>query len=333
MPLTTFAVAEAAETAWETFARYAELPARLLGLIALGLVLRWLVFRSIDRMLKRITAPVAKKKLTVESKDDSAAGTPDGSTVVTPGGSTAEKRVRASSKLRNGLRNGLVNPRQTQRATALGSLLKSLTTGVIGVVVGLMVLSTLGFDLAPFLASAGVAGVAVGFGAQSLVKDLVSGVFMLLEDQFGVGDYVVMNEITGTVESVGLRITRVRDDYGTLWSIRNGEVLQVGNKSMAWVAVMISVRLNSDQDVEEASRIVDEVGREVAAAHPGKVLDAPVALGVTQMSGNTTTVLVYGRVRQETDRWGVERDLRIRYKRRFDEAGIRMPEVDLYATS
>lgn len=308
MLLTATAADQTEQSAWETFVGYAELPTRIIFLIIVGLVLRWLVFRAIDRMLKRVTAPPPAER-------------------------NGNGNGKATEKLRNGLRNGLSNPRQTQRATALGSLLKSLTTGVVGVVIGLMILASLGFDLGPFLASAGVAGVAIGFGAQSLVKDLVSGVFMLLEDQFGVGDYVTMNEVTGTVESVGLRITRLRDDYGTLWSIRNGEVLQVGNKSMSWVAIMPMVQITSDQDVEHASRVIDEVGREVAAANPDTVLEAPVCLGVQQVTGSTITLLVYGQAKREVDRWGIERQLRIGYKRRFDEQGIRMPEVDLYSSS
>lgn len=121
--------------------------------------------------------------------------------------------------------------RQKERAATTGSLLRSILIGVIWVIALAMILSEFGFNLGPILASASVLGVALGLGAQTLVRDLLAGIFMLIEDQYGVGDEIEVLEISGVVESVGLRITSVRAKDGTLWYLRNGEILKIGNRS------------------------------------------------------------------------------------------------------
>jgi small-conductance mechanosensitive channel len=121
--------------------------------------------------------------------------------------------------------------RQAERARTIGSVLTSILNAVVWVVASAMILGEFGFNLGPVIASAGIVGVAVGLGAQTLVRDILSGIFMLIEDQYGVGDRVDVLTISGTVERVGLRITTVRDDSGTLWYIRNGEILTLGNQS------------------------------------------------------------------------------------------------------
>ena len=121
--------------------------------------------------------------------------------------------------------------RQRERARTAATVLKSLTKAIIGLVSGAMILGELGVDLGPLVASAGVVGFAVGLGAQSIVRDVFSGIIMLIEDQYGVGDEVEVLDVNGVVESVGLRITSIRDKKGTLWFLRNGEILKVGNKS------------------------------------------------------------------------------------------------------
>jgi small-conductance mechanosensitive channel len=124
-----------------------------------------------------------------------------------------------------------VAKRQAERARTTGSVLSSILNAVIWVIAIAMVLGEFGFNLGPVIASAGVIGVAIGLGAQTLVRDILSGIFMLIEDQYGVGDQVSVLDIDGRVEKVGLRITTVRDKKGSLWYIRNGEILVVGNKS------------------------------------------------------------------------------------------------------
>jgi small-conductance mechanosensitive channel len=121
--------------------------------------------------------------------------------------------------------------RQAERARTIGTVLSSIFNAFVWVIAAGMILGEFGFDLGPVIASAGILGVALGLGSQTLVKDFLSGIFMLAEDQYGVGDHVKVGDVEGVVEKVGLRITTVRDTNGTLWFLRNGEILVVGNKS------------------------------------------------------------------------------------------------------
>jgi small-conductance mechanosensitive channel len=124
-----------------------------------------------------------------------------------------------------------VGGRQKERAKTTGTVLKSTLNGTVWLIAIFMILSEFGFNLGPLIASAGVLGVALGLGAQTLVRDILSGIFMLVEDQYGVGDQVNVLDVVGVVETVGLRITTVRDSEGTIWYLRNGEILKIGNKS------------------------------------------------------------------------------------------------------
>jgi small-conductance mechanosensitive channel len=137
----------------------------------------------------------------------------------------------ANSELVRGTRN--VPARQKARAKTTGTVLSSTLNAVIWVITIGMVLGEFGLNLGPLIASAGVIGIALGLGAQTLVRDILSGLFMMVEDQYGVGDLVEVQEISGTVEKVGLRITTVRDESGTLWYLRNGEILKIGNRSQS----------------------------------------------------------------------------------------------------
>ena len=135
----------------------------------------------------------------------------------------------ATADLRPGLRG--VGARQKERAKTTGTVLSSTLNSVIWLIAFATVLGEFGFNLGPFIASAGVIGVALGLGAQTIVRDVLSGIFMLVEDQYGVGDKIDVLDVQGVVETVGLRITTVRDGKGTIWYLRNGEILKVGNKS------------------------------------------------------------------------------------------------------
>ncbi len=125
----------------------------------------------------------------------------------------------------------LDHERRSQRAETIGSLLTSLVSVVVVVIVIIYVLKYLDVDVAPLLTSVGILGVAIGFGAQQLIRDFLAGIFITIEDQYGIGDVIVTSEVIGTVESVGLRITRVRAEDGAIWYLRNGEILRVGNRS------------------------------------------------------------------------------------------------------
>ena len=137
----------------------------------------------------------------------------------------------ASVDLVPGPRN--IVARQKERASTIGGVLSATLKSATWVIATAMALGEFGFDLGPLIASAGIVGVALGLGAQTLVRDILSGIFMLIEDQYGVGDSISVLEVEGVVEKVGLRITTVRDGQGTLWYLRNGEILKVGNQSQS----------------------------------------------------------------------------------------------------
>ena len=136
-------------------------------------------------------------------------------------------------------------------------------TGVIVAIFGTMMLSEVGVDIAPIIASAGIIGIALGFGAQSLVKDFLSGVFMILEDQFGVGDIIDVGEATGTVEAVSLRVTRLRDINGTVWYVPNGEIMRVGNQSQNWSRTVLDVGVAYSEDLARVRRVLEEIAHEM----------------------------------------------------------------------
>src|SRR3954452_20217232 len=219
-----------------------------------------------------------------------------------------------------------ITARRTQRAEAIGSVLRScasiLTLG-IGVV---LVLGELGINLAPIVASAGVVGVALGFGAQNLVKDFIAGIGIILEDQYGVGDVVDLGEVSGTVETVGLRITRVRDANGVVWYARNGEILRVGNKSQGYAQVVIDMPVAHDTDLERCRTVMQEVADAMYAEEvwTGVLLSEPESLGVEMIT--TEGVVMRLQVRTtNADEWRVGRELRLRLKERFAVEGIRTP--------
>ncbi|MDR1213186.1 MAG: mechanosensitive ion channel family protein [Propionibacteriaceae bacterium] len=184
--------------------------------------------------------------------------------------------------------------RTIQRTRAIAALLKSLWTFLLVLLVVLTVMATLGISLAPLLTSAGVGGLVLGIGAQSLVKDYLSGVFMVLEDQYGVGDQIKVGDITGTVEDVNLRITRLRDPSGLVWYIRNGEIVRVGNVSQGHSTGLIDIPVAYDADVAQVTEILQRVVAEVEAdaALSSQLLEAPQLLGVESVSATTMTLRI-----------------------------------------
>ena len=149
--------------------------------------------------------------------------------------------------------------RRRQRSHALGSILRNASTFLIFGIAGITILGDLGINLAPVLASAGVLGVALGFGAQSLVGDFLAGISILLEDQYGVGDVITVGLTTGTVEAVGLRVTKMRDVNGVVWHVRNGSLQEVGNQSQGWARAVIDVPVPYNQDMSEVRDILTQV--------------------------------------------------------------------------
>jgi len=220
----------------------------------------------------------------------------------------------------------LVNiERRRQRSQAIGSVLRSVASFLIMGTAGLMILSAFKIDLAPLLASAGVAGVAIGFGARNLVTDFLSGVFMILEDQYGVGDSIDVGVATGEVIEVGLRVTKLRGDNGAIWYVRNGEVKRVGNLSQGWSTAHVDVTLRPEEDLDQVRSILTEVGEAMAKDEPwNETLWGPVeVLGLDSVLLDSMVVHVSAKT-MPGKAIGVERELRWRVKRAFDAAGIRI---------
>src|SRR3954466_2236201 len=157
------------------------------------------------------------------------------------------------------------SPRSAARTQTIGIVLRSLATATIYSFTALLILGEVGINLGPLIAGAGIAGVAVGFGAQSLVKDFLSGIFMLIEDQYGVGDVVDLGLATGTVEAVNLRSTRLRSADGTVWHVPNGGIVRVGNKSQDWSRALLDVEVAYDTDLRLAEQIIKQTADELYA--------------------------------------------------------------------
>ena len=219
-----------------------------------------------------------------------------------------------------------VSARAAQRAETIGALLRSITAFAVWTVAAFMVLGELGLDLGPLIAGAGIAGVALAFGAQSLVKDFLSGMFMLVEDQFGVGDIVDVGEASGLVEGVSLRTTRLRDVEGTVWHVPNGEIHRVGNKSQQWSRALLDVQVAFETDVDEATRVIKAAADEVwhSADVGPSVLEEPEVWGVERLGPHSIVIRLVVKT-APSDQYPVSRELRQRLKETFDGEGIEIP--------
>ncbi|MQA33789.1 mechanosensitive ion channel family protein [Modestobacter roseus] len=274
-------------------------PARILLIVVLAVVARALINRAIHRLTDRTATGAVP-------------------TILRPW----RNRVRQADP--DGLE--LIAARRTQRAEAIGSVLRSFASFVVLGIAIVLVLGELGVNLAPILASAGVIGVALGFGAQNLVKDFIAGIGIILEDQYGVGDVVDLGEASGTVEAVGLRITRLRDINGVVWYVRNGEVLRVGNRSQGFAQVVIDMPVAHDTDLERCRAVMQEVADAMAADEEWAevFLGEPESLGVEQITAEGVVLRVQVRTTNAVQ-WQVARELRQRLQARFATEGIRTP--------
>jgi small conductance mechanosensitive channel len=220
----------------------------------------------------------------------------------------------------------LVNvERRRQRSQAIGSVLRSVASFLIMGTAALMILGTFEINLAPLLASAGVAGVAIGFGARNLVTDFLSGVFMILEDQYGVGDTVDAGVASGEVIEVGLRVTKLRGDNGEIWYVRNGEVKRIGNLSQGWATAGVDVTVRPSEDLDRVKALLNQVGEDMSKDEPwNERLWGPIeVLGLDSVLLDSMVVRVSAKT-MPGKALSVERELRWRIKRAFDAAGIRI---------
>ncbi len=273
----------------ETLAEVADVfigaPLALLALLIIGLLLRWLLHKVVDRLMRRAESGVLPDRL-----------------------SPAQSARRA------------------QRAMTIGSVLKSVITIVLIAVFGTMMLSEVGVNIAPIIASAGIIGIALGFGAQSLVKDFLSGIFMIFEDQYGVGDVVDVGEATGTIEAVTLRVTRLRDLNGTVWYVPNGEILRVGNMSQNWSRAVVDVSVGYGEDLARVRRVLSEVAHDLWEDQEfgEAIIEEPEVTGVEMFTADAVSLRVLVKTKP-LEQWAVARELRQRVKARFDHEGIEIP--------
>ena len=273
-------------------------PLRIAGIVVAAVVVRWLLHRAITRVVARTVGLNLKERF----PDNRGA---------TPGATSGA---------------ALLGERRRQRADTIASVLRSIASFVILGMAFAMVLGEVGIAIGPLLASAGVAGVALGFGAQSLVRDFLSGIFMILEDQYGVGDLVDTGDAVGTIEEVTLRVTRLRDASGVVWYVRNGEILRVGNHSQGWSTAVVDISVAYDEDIARVQDLLRSTADELARDEEwsGKILEPAKVAGVESVTGTSVTIRLTVRC-APNEHVGVQRELRARMKTVFDREGITVP--------
>ncbi len=272
---------------------------RILATVVIAFIVRWLLHRFVSRMVTMMTARSARR-------DD---------------------ELNRAGRMLAGM-SETTHERYIQRMTTLGSLLRSITTFVVFGITALTVMALLGIPLAPLLASAGVGGVALGFGAQSLVKDFLSGIFMIIEDQYGVGDVIDTGQASGVVQEVSLRITRLRDINGVTWYIRNGEIARIGNMTKGSSNAVVDIPVAYNEDLDKVLGVITQVTVDFAKDPDwaDKLIEAPSVLGVEKMVGAMMTIRVLAPCAPGQN-WAIQRELRQRAKIALDAAGVKAPPV------
>jgi small conductance mechanosensitive channel len=291
-------------TDWSNFGHLlAQKSATLVALVLIGLIVQWIFHRLVDKLVSKAEDGVL----------------PDRISQVAIGRTNNEPPSPGST-------------RRVQRAKTMGTLLKSIISGIIAAIVITMMLSAVGLNIGPIIASAGIAGVALGFGSQTLVKDFLSGIFMIFEDQYGVGDVVDMGEgLSGTIEAVSLRVTRLRDTNGTVWYVRNGELYRVGNMSQNWARAVLDVQVSAREDITQVRRVLGDVIHDLWEDddYDGVVIEEPEIWGIEAVTQDAITLRVTLKT-APMEQWRVARVLRERIKSRFDHEGIQAPYPTSY---
>jgi small-conductance mechanosensitive channel len=276
-------------------------PIRILLIIIVALLLRAILHRFINRMTRPVHGGSLPRLLR-----------------------PLREKVDTTALLESA---GLLSERRTQRAATVASVLRSFVSFTIFVLAALMILGELDVNLLPLVAGTSIVGVALGFGAQNIVKDFLAGMFMMLEDQYGVGDVIDFEQATGTVEAVGLRTTRLRDINGTVWYVRNGEVVRVGNKSQGYAQVVLDVPIAASVDIDAASAALREVADEMHAEDEwaSVFIGEPDVQGVESITRYETVLRLVVRVRP-LEQWRTARELRRRIRDRLERLDIEAGE-------
>ena len=275
-------------------------PLNVLLIIAIAWIVSRIARRNTQRMVRRLVAP------------DRAAAT------------RRLQRVGIGDPSR--LIGEEAGPRRESRANSISAVVSSTLLVVIWAVATFLVMTELGLDLGPLVAGAGIAGIALGFGAQNLVKDTIAGFFMLIEDQYGIGDIVDLGEATGEVEEVSLRTTVLRSLDGTVWHVPNGEVRRVGNKSQLWSVALVDIDVAYDSDLDAVQQVILDSAVQLCASEEwrGDVIEEPVVLGVEALGADGITLRVAVKTIPAAQ-WALQRALRKDLKAALDAAGVEIP--------
>ncbi|MYB86530.1 MAG: mechanosensitive ion channel family protein [Acidimicrobiaceae bacterium] len=271
--------------------------------IALILLVAWFIARIAKRAIVRFTKRIA----------------------ATPSSSRLQKlREKGPGRA---LIDEAERSRAEARAETLGHVLRSVVVSLVWGFTALIILGEIGVNLGPLIAGAGIGGVALGFGAQSIVKDFLSGLFMLIEDHYGVGDFVDLGYASGTVEEVSLRSTTIRDVRGTVWHVPNGEIARVGNYSQLWSKAVVDIEVGYGTDVRVAMGIMQQVANELwddPEWGGDELSEAPTVFGIQSLGASGVGLRLAVKT-EPSMQWSVEREIRLRLKEAFDAAGIEIP--------
>ncbi len=269
-----------------------------IALIVLGLIaLRWVLLVIVRRVVTTVTTGVKRRE-----------------------GAADTKALDASP---------LARARIVQRARTIGLVLSNLITASLTISAMIAILAELGIAIGALAAGAGILGAALGFGAQSLVKDFLAGLFIVVEDQFGVGDFVDLGTATGVVESIRLRVTQIRDSEGTVWYVRNGEILRVGNQSQGWSRIILDLPLAYNSDLDKAKKAIEQAAAkltETPALKSGLIGKAEV-WGIQALGGEEVTFRMVQQVRP-SKKDAITRALRMEVKKSLDKAGVSLSSLE-----
>tara|TARA_Y100000590_G_scaffold347998_1_gene398804 strand:- start:372 stop:1457 length:1086 start_codon:yes stop_codon:yes gene_type:complete len=285
-----------------------ERPLKVVVILVVALVVNRLVKRAIDRMVERLVETRTREEN--EAEEESSA-------TLSRLGRRARKRIQRIHDQAE---------RARQRAMTLGAVLRSLAGFAVYALAFMIALGELGLDLGPLIAGAGIVGLAVGFGAQSLVADFIAGIFIIIEDQYGVGDYVDVGVASGTVEKVTLRTTVLRDVNGALWVVPNGEIRRVGNSSQLWARTVLDVDVAYDTDIDLAASVIKEVADEVwrEEVESATIIEEPEIWGVQNFGADAISIRLAVKT-EPGEQWATGRLIRARLKKAFDVKGIEIP--------
>lgn len=282
---------------------FVDRPLRILFILALA----WLLVRVLRRVVRRFAAAIAERSSKPPREEDLP----------------TNPIVRRVAILTQAEQQSV---RATKRAITLGEMLENLVGIAVWTTAVFLVLGEVGVSLGPLIASAGIAGIALGFGAQSIVRDFLAGIFVIIEDQYGVGDVIDVGEATGQVEEVGFRTTLIRDVSGILWTVPNGVIQRVGNYSQIWSRSIFDVEVAYDTDIDEAMKVIKETLDAVwhEDIEEATIIEEPEVQGVQAFGENAVVIRAVVKT-DPAEQWVVARLVRARLKKALDEAGIEIP--------